>query len=317
MAETADMTEHEHEPRLFGLLVTFRRPEALANHLDVLAKQTRRIDHLLVVDNGGDDESRDIVADHASAAAEVEHLVMPDNLGPAGAIGRGLRHLLDRAHPDDWVVLLDDDDPPEREDLLDELWAFAATQLGRHALVGMVGLIGARFDFERGRIVRLLDEELEGAVPVDYVAGGQLPLIRFAAVGDVGGFAEELFFGFDDLEYGLRLRRAGYDLFIAGELALWARTLAGRLGDQVGAPQLAGTNLRPWRRYYSLRNLIVILRRHGRWRAALRMSLTAGVAKGLVLLVRQPRAGGTHLVAGFRAVVDGWFGRLGRRFDPS
>jgi GT2 family glycosyltransferase len=317
---SSDMPDSPSGSRFFGVLVTFRRPDALTSHLHGLTKQSRRLDHLVVVDNGPTAGSRAIVNDHGAAATAVEHLEMSENLGPAGALSRGLARVLELAeHADDdpWVVLLDDDDPPEREDLFEELLAFADSQVGQHPRLGMVGLVGARFDFRKGRIIRLRDDELHDAVAVDYIGGSQLPLVRVAAVRDVGVFDENLFFGFDDLEFGLRLRRGSYDILVDGALAHWGRVNAGRLGDWVGAPQLAGTNLRPWRRYYSLRNLIVILRRHGRWRAALRMSLTAGVAKGVVLLVRQPRAGGTHLVAGLRAVVDGWFGRLGRRLDPS
>lgn len=305
----------DNGPRLFGLLVTHKRHEALESHLDALAKQTKKIDHLLVVDNGPSGVESDLVFAHPEAAAELEYLAMPDNLGPAGALGRGMAHLQTRAAPDDYVVLLDDDDPPWREEMLEQLYDFALAQ-AEHANLGMVGRMGAGFDYSRGRIVRLRDDELAGPVAVDYVGGSQLPVVRMAAVEAIGGFDEELFFGFDDLEYGLRLRKAGYDVLIDGDMGLSSRVDAGRLGNAVGAPKLEDSTV-PWRRYYSLRNLIHILRSHGHNAAALRVTVVPGLGKSAVLLLRRPRRDTlASAILSVRAIVDGWTGRLGRRVEP-
>jgi glycosyltransferase involved in cell wall biosynthesis len=308
---------------MFGVLITFRRPAALQEHLDVLARQTRQVDHLIVVDNGaafpapadgpGIEEQ---LAARTDAAPSREYLPTPDNLGPAGGISCGLSRVLEIANDDDWVVLLDDDNPPRRDDLLDFLYSFATTQHAEHPELGMVGKTGGRFDLRRGRVIRLRDTELSGPVPVDYVAGGQLPLIRVGALRDVGVFDERFFFSFDDLDFGLRMRDRGYLTLIEGSVAHWARERVGHLDDGARSRPRAPIGA-PWRRYYSLRNLIFILRERGQRGAALRVSLEVGVAKAFAIAVRRPREGWSHIRLTAKAIADGWTGRLGRRVDPA
>jgi GT2 family glycosyltransferase len=297
---------------MFGVLITFRRPAALAEHLDLLARQTRRVDHLVVVDNGGTPEIEQSIAARPDAAATFEYLATNENLGPAGGIARGLTRVLELARDDDWVVLLDDDNPPRRDDLLAFLYDLALDQLARHPEVAMVGKTGANFDLHRGRAVRLRDEELVGVVPVDYVAGGQLPLIRVGPLREIGVFDERFFFSFDDLDFGLRLRDHGYRTVVDGSIAHWARARAGRLDADGGVPRNTQAAA-PWRRYYSLRNLVYLLRVRGHRGAALRVSAGDGLAKALAIGVREPHSAYAHLRFTAKAIADGWSGRLGRR----
>ena len=301
--------------RLFGVLITFRRPAALAEHLELLAGQTRRPDHLVVVDNGGTPEIEDTIAARSDAAGTYEYLATTENLGPAGGIARGLSRVLEIADDDDWVVLLDDDNPPRRDDLLASLYDLARNSHAQDPQVAMVGKTGANFDLRRGRAVRLRDDELSGVVAVDYVAGGQLPVIRVGALRDVGVFDERFFFSFDDLDFGLRLRARGLRAVVDGSIAHWARARAGRLDADGGGSRNART-APPWRRYYSLRNLVYLLRVRGHRRAALRVSVADGLGKAIVIAVRQPRDAWPHLRFTVKAIADGWTGRLGRRVAP-
>ena len=308
---------------MFGVLITFQRPAALSEHLDVLARQTRLVDHLIVVDNGATSSASatgpgpvEALAARPDAAAACEYLPMPENLGPAGGISHGLRRVLDIADDDDWVVLLDDDNPPRRDDLIESLLSFAVLQHAEQPELAMVGKTGGRFDLRRGRVRRLRDDELSGAVPVDYVAGGQLPLIRVGALRKVGVFDERFFFSFDDLDFGLRLRDLGYVALIEGSVAHWARARVGHLGGGARAPRRAPIGA-AWRRYYSLRNLVFILRERGHRSAALRVSLQDGVLKALAIAVRRPRSGWPHIRLTAKALADGWTGRLGRRVEPT
>ena len=318
------MTEHEartsptpktEAAKLFGVLITFRRPAALAEHLDLLRRQTRHVDHLVVVDNGGTPEIQDAIDARPAAFGSYEYLPTGENLGPAGGIARGLTRVLEIAHDDDWVVLFDDDDPPRRDDLLAALYDFALDQLAQRPKLAMVGLTGSNFDLHRGRAVRLRDDELSGVVPVEFVAGGQFPMIRVGPLREVGVFDERLFFSFDDLDFGLRLRDHGYHAVVDGSIAHWARAYFGRLEADGGVPRNAQPAA-PWRRYYSLRNLVYLLRSRGRRGAALRVSVIDGLVKALVIAVRQPRTGWAYLRFAAKAISDGWSGRLGRRVPP-
>ena len=97
------------EPRLRGVLVTYRRPAQLATMLTAVAAQTRPLDDLVVVDNDPATETRQML--HA-AAPVAEYIPSSENLGPAGGIALGMQRLLERAAEGDWIVTLDVDDPP-------------------------------------------------------------------------------------------------------------------------------------------------------------------------------------------------------------
>ena len=271
---------------LHGLLITYRRPAELAQTLARLAEQSRRLDRLVVVDNHPTPETRELVRATAPAQAPSDYVAAPENLGPAGGIALGVLAIDRFAADQDWIVLLDDDNPPATARCW-RSWRASASGCGPGPATGAVGLVGARFDPGAGRLRRVPDTELVDGVAVDYVGGGQFPFYRVAAVRAVGNFRQDLFFGFDDLEYGLRLRAAGYAIYGHGTLWREERRRQGRLGLTVRPA--AGVSEPSWRRYYSLRNLIAILRSSGNARGALRVTLVTGLAVPALNLVRRPR----------------------------
>lgn len=299
--------------KLFGVLVTYRRPERLARTLEALAGQTRPLDRLLVVDNDPPGGER-LTAGYRDRGLEVEYVASPDNVGPAGGIAVGMARALSFASDEDWIVTLDDDDPPRGDAVLAELEAFAADMLRRDPRTGMVGLVGARIDWRRGRLVRLPDRELRGPVAVDYIGGNHFPFVRAAALRSVGPFRSDLFFGLDDLEFGLRLRRHGYSVYADGVRWLRQRASGGRLGLEL-RPSGRVTDS-GWRRYYSLRNAIWILRKNRRPGTAAMVTVIRGFGKPLANLVRDPAGAATLLRTNWAACRDGWSGRLGRVIEP-
>jgi rhamnopyranosyl-N-acetylglucosaminyl-diphospho-decaprenol beta-1,3/1,4-galactofuranosyltransferase len=299
--------------RLFGVLVTFRRPAALAITLARLAEQDRRLDRLVVVDNAPSDESRDAVAGAAGIAGVVDHLEMAENLGFTGGVAAGMRHVLALADDHDWIVVLDDDDPVPYPNVFSELERFAEQMRLDDPRTAGVGISGGRFDWRAGRIRRVPDHELHGPVSVDHVAGNQVPFYLVSAVRDAGTFHAPLFFGLSEIEFGLRVSRAGYHFYAHGDLWRERRAAAGRLGlDLVPDKRIGPMN---WRRYYVLRNSVYMLRRFGHPRTAVRVTLV-NLGKPIVNLPLHPRLAITHLATNLRACRDGWTGRMGRRLEP-
>jgi GT2 family glycosyltransferase len=302
-------------PRLWGVLVTYRRPDDLRRHLEVLATQTRPPDHLVLVDNAPCEESEHLLEGYRAAGLAATYLPSPENLGAAGGIAAGMREVLSRADDEDWLVSLDDDNPPRRDDLLARLTELAVRLHRRDPAVAGTGVTGARFDWRRARLRPFDDGELVGDLAVDYVGGNQFPTLLVGALRRVGTFRADLFWGLDDLEFGLRLRRAGYRLVVAGELARWAREYHGRVGRPHGRVSAQG-RLVPWRRYYTLRNLVFVLRWHGRDPTAARVALVRGLGKATAIALRHPGRARVELGVTVAAIRDGWAGRLGRRMEP-
>jgi glycosyltransferase involved in cell wall biosynthesis len=300
---------------LNGVLVTFRRPAALCVTLKQLAEQTRRLDRLVVVDNDADPRVSAVVAENDDAAGSVEYIAAPDNLGPAGGLALGTSQVLRSADDSDWIMFLDDDNPPRTADMFSEITAFAGEVLRQDPDMGGVGLIGARFDVRTGLSVRVTDQELRGPVQVEYVGGGQLPCFRAAAMRDVGLPDPRLFFGFDDLEYGLRLRAAGRQMYVNGELWHRERCTYGLIGiDRSPSRTIKSLG---WRDYYSTRNLVWILRSNRRHTAAARVVGRRVLAKAIYNLPRSPLTAWAYVALGTRATFDAYAGRMGRTIDPT
>lgn len=298
----------ESHPQLWGLIITYRRPDQLEVTLARIKEQSRAPEHLLVVDNGSDPAAR-----RAAEAAGADYVDSGDNLGPAGGIALGMDRVLAQAGDDDWLVLFDDDDPPPRTDLLDELWGFAFACQAQDPMTAGVGLVGSRYDRNRGVFRRVPDEELHGAVPVDYIGGGRFPLFSSRAVRACGVFDRRFFFGFDDAEYGLRLRRAGYSLYAHGALWHEQRALSGRLNLDKLTLRTA-EQASSWRRYYGVRGITRVARLYGTPLAAAYVSLGGGLRAALTLgSVRRPLR---EVILPLRGALDGLLGRGGRTVDP-
>lgn len=302
-------TAHAPEgAKLWGLVVTYRRPEELGRMLDTLGSQTRGLDRLLVVDNGSDNSVRLLAEENGLLYVDAG-----DNLGPAGAIHLGLNLIADQAGDDDWVMLLDDDDPPHRADLIAGMWGFAHWALEYFDNVGAVGLVGARYDSRRGRLVRVPDSELTGAVAVDYIGGGQFPLYRVSAVRSAGAGDPSFFFGFDDVELGMSMRAAGYAIYCHGDFWRERRDYFGKIGL---SPRRIRTDPRTssWRQYYSVRNATVLAKRYA---APLRyLPIGAMAALLATLRIARQRRPLREVALPARGYVDAIRGRCGRTVEP-
>jgi glycosyltransferase involved in cell wall biosynthesis len=300
--------------KLYGVLVTFRRPKELANALERICGQSRAPDRLVVVDNSPTSEQRALVNRFSAGPSVTEYVPTEQNAGFAGGVAIGMRHVLEYAADKDWIVVLDDDDPPASATALAELERFARDMFDQDPATAVVGIVGGRFDWRRGRMSRVPDAELTGPVLVDFIGGGHLPLYRVSAIRSQGSFSSDIFFGLSEVEHGLRLRRAGFSIYANGLLWRERREIAGRIGVDAH-PSLRLTTMN-WRRYYSLRNTIYILRSHHRFGAAVRVSLVQGIGKPLANLPLAPRRAAQHLSLNWRACWDGWRGNMGRRIEP-
>lgn len=304
-------------PKLLGVLITFRRPEQLSSTLRALASQMRPLDHLVVVDNDASREVEEIIRRRYPNGEAVEYVPAPENLGCAGGNALGMERVLGFAEDRDWIVLMDDDDPPFSPSLLGDLKRFGEAMLTRDPRTAAVGLVGARFDWARARLdamTRIAHGQEGDAVAVDAIGGGQFPLYLAGAVRSVAPYPSEYFFGFEDLDFGLRLREAGYSLY--ADASIWREAKKTDLRfDLDSRPSFRLPDL-TWRRYYELRNIIYLLRSFHRTGTAVRVSLVRGFGKPLANLLVDPGASLRHLRMNLLACRDAWTGRMGRTIDP-
>jgi GT2 family glycosyltransferase len=296
--------------RLGAFITTLNRPAVLRRTLELLQAQSRRPDHILVIDNGSSHATRDVVAGFPSSW--VSYHGMTENVGPAGAAAYALERLTREGY--DWIYWGDDDDPPGSSDTIERLLTIATSAPEDTAAIGAVG---AAWDWTTGETRRLPDEALTGLISVDVVGGGQQLILRSEAIRKVGLPDSRLFFGFEELEYCLRMRRAGYRVLVDGAMMRECRERAGRLDwrpSRSKRPALSPHTI--WRRYYSTRNYIFAMRTFERPDLARKESLKA-VARAVLSWGRGPRFGSAFTILQLRGVVDGYRGCMGRTVVPA
>jgi glycosyltransferase involved in cell wall biosynthesis len=294
--------------RTFAVLLTFRRPDDLDRSLGAISTQSTSFDELVIVDNDPGERSVAILERHRSALGPTTYVGSPTNLGPAGGRSLGASEIMLRADDDDWIVFLDDDDPLPSPDLVERLITTADHLLEIDPATAGVGLRGARLDRWTGRLVPVGGR---GVHRVDHLHGNCVPAYRVGSLQRVGPFDARLFFGFEELELGLRLRRAGMTLYSDGDLYATA-------GSGLGEPQPRPTpslRLDPpsLRRYYALRNRLVVLGRERLIPQAIGWALVAGLLKPIAWLLAHPSAAWGHLRLNLAAIRDASAGRLGPR----
>ncbi|MBC6369028.1 glycosyltransferase family 2 protein [Algoriphagus sp. AK58] len=235
--------------KLGGFIVTYNRPATLLATIQAIFSQTHPPDFLWVVDN-----SENLETDHAVATlldSRIRCHRMGYNAGPAGAAAKGLE--LCTAEGADWIFWGDDNDPPFRDDCFERLLAIKDI----NPYCGVLGTVGHFFDRKKGVIKRIQTRLLERKdwIEVDSIAGGMCMLVSAKVVKAGIVPNKDLFFGFEELDFCLKLSRQGFTLIVDCGLFLEARKATNRLDFHQPVYSKKGNLVRE---YYSLRNLLYI-----------------------------------------------------------
>ena len=181
---------------------------------------------IVVVDNGSDDGSADSIE---LELPDVTLIRSEHNLGFAGGANLGMCAAMERGA--DCLWLLNNDAQAEPCALLALL-----AQLDADSRVGIVGGVLSEA-FGGGRIGKWTGVTRPGHGPndrLDYVAGGCM-LVRREVLDTVGLFDDRFFFYYEDADFCLRARRAGWKLAVAPDA---------RVEHEVGASVNRGSTVR-------------------------------------------------------------------------
>jgi GT2 family glycosyltransferase len=245
-----------------------------------------------------------VVADNGSAEVPrlpgVELVENGTNLGFSGGCNRAIERALELGA--DWVVLVNNDATVE-PGCFDALRAAAGHRVLTGVLLnedGSVQWAGQRLSLRTGYSGRPSLERPTVDRPVPRAVGALMAVPR-QAIEAVGAFDEGLFAYVEDVEWCVRLARAGWPTVLVAD----ARARHG-LSKSTGGHGSTATL------YYGARNTVVVCERlapRGHARTGLRRAVIAAT-----FAVRAARVSGP---AGMRAVLEGLNdarrGRLGRR----
>ncbi len=241
------------------VIVTYNRADLLTRTLAGLAAQTRRPDAVIVVDNASTDHTQQVLA--AVNDLPLQVVTSPENTGGAGGFHLGMRTAHEQGF--DRIWLMDDDVVPAAE-CLAVLMAHdgACLMAVREDLAGrLVEKSALRFDLRNPLAVRPKTASVDSTYADRAAMPAEVALENVAFEGflvkrevvDAIGFPDPTFFIFyDDVDFAIRARRAGFPV-----LGLRDAVLVRQLDfDQQHS-------LDTWKGFYMYRNLFVVHRRYG------------------------------------------------------
>jgi len=199
-----------------AVVVTHRRAEQLRASLDGVSRQTRPVDHVVVVDNGCEDAVRALVE---ALPVPATYLPSRHNLGGAGGFALGMLYALSLGADRVWCA--DDDGRPEGPEVLATLLDCAR----RHGLDEVSPVVcdiaepdRLAFPLRRGLVWRRLRSELYADGESVETSGDLLPgiaslfngaLFTARCLERVGVPDLRLFIRGDEVEIHRRLARSG------------------------------------------------------------------------------------------------------------
>lgn len=292
-----------------AFIITKDRPLELIETIKKIFSQSIPPSYIIVVDNGSKTESKDRINDLNDT--RISHHSIGYNSGPAGGAYWGMKLLFEKGY--DWVLWVDDDDPPKFDNLIEDL--FDIVHHNDNEGLGMVGAVGENFDRKKGRIVRFKDEYLKGYLEVDTISGNMFPLVskRIFEKGILPN--KNLFFGFEELDFGLSLKRAGFKILTSGSLHLKHRIQAGRL-NLISNKNQKKLYSSLWREYYSARNLAFILFHQEKSLIGTLTCICRNIIKSFVVFKHGFTYGTKVSSLILLGLFDGLFNRMDMRVSP-
>lgn len=275
-----------------AFIMTFQRVSILEDTIRSLFEQSVPPQKILIVDNDAAQSAKCVATKFENFP--VEYIPMGYNSGPAGAAKKGLEILSEQDFQ--WIAWMDDDDPPIFPNTFEILLQLANSNKN----CGCVGNVGQRFNTKNGLMIRIPDALLDGngTLEVDNIAGNMCKIVNADVCRLKNVYPDEdLFFGFEELDFDLRIKEAGYSIlvdkvFYKKHRLYWSRT---NLKIKKGTKK---DEKRIWRDYYSLRNNLIILRKHALHRAVL-----ASLMRAIIKMVSGYRFGFSYGFKNFQVVL--------------
>jgi rhamnopyranosyl-N-acetylglucosaminyl-diphospho-decaprenol beta-1,3/1,4-galactofuranosyltransferase len=266
------MTQHES---VAVVVVTYNRAGLLLRMLGALAASQRSPDAVIVVDNASTDHTKTVLDGVLDLPLQV---IRPEeNLGGAGGFHVGVEAAYEQGF--DRIWLMDDDVLPAPDCLgvlmdVDEdcLMAVREDTSGR-----LVEKAAVTFDLRNPLRIKPKTAMVETAygersamperVELENVAFEGF-MVRRHVVEEIGLPDPDFFIFYDDVDYALRARRAGFHIWAVRDAVLVRQLEFDQQHDLSG-----------WKGYYMYRNLFTVHRRYGENRLvrAKPWLITAGV----------------------------------------
>lgn len=249
----------EQHPLASIIVLTWNQRDLTLDCLASLVQMTYPADRLLliVVDNGSADGTAQAIRERYPQAVVLEN---GENLGFAEGNNVGIRYAME--HGAEYVMLLNNDTVVDLA-MLTELLTVAEGD----PTIGIVGpkmlyfdppdviwCAGNKIDWDRGGLIRLQAEERDAGAEqtpseVDYITGCGICLRR-AVIEQIGMLDPRFFIYYEESDWCLRARQAGWRVLYVPQARLWHKVSA------------AMGTASPATDYYMARNVSLFIAKH-------------------------------------------------------
>jgi rhamnosyltransferase len=247
-----DPFESPHRSQICTVIVTFNIGNAIHRCVDSIQSQ---VGHVLIVDNGSDERTREELKQLATSAS-ITLILNERNEGVARAYNQAVRWAQPRGFQ--WILTLDHDSeatPGMIDKLMRGFGALESVGIRNAAIV-------AANPYDLNIEVYSYSAPREnGGLPLycpEVISSGSLIWLRVFDI--VGSFNENLFVYFVDFEFTRRLFRAGYGAYICPEAVLLHKEGSSRRHRFLGKDTYYD-HYGKAARYYISRNTIYLMKK--------------------------------------------------------
>jgi len=278
------MIEHQKMPLVYIIILTWNQWDMTLECLTSILQVTYPNYKVVVVDNGSTDGTVESIKKHFP---QVEVIVNSSNLGFAAGSNVGIKYALDKKA--DYVLLLNND-TLVAPDCIDNLVVQAYTlpdagiltpkivYAGKNAQIWSAGSRCHPLTLDAMSVSQCRSHKLQDCEPrlVDYIFGTAM-LIRREVVERIGLFDESFFMYYEDMDFCLRARAAGYKLYYVPTAIVQHYVAA------------STRNLIPVRYYHKAYSSVLFFRKHTqgmRWLIVIPYRLSSAICT-VLRLIRQ------------------------------
>lgn len=240
--------------KLAVVIVTYNRVELLEQCLDKLEKQTYPIDAVVVVDNASTDGTAEFLQNYTRLPLKIH--TSQENTGGAGGFYQGVKLAFETGF--DWLYIVDDDVFP-LPDCIEKLMAIkqkAMISVRENNDGQLVERSALQYDLKNPFVINPKRNSIDSEYPSreempETVIVENIPfeglMIHREVVDKIGLPEPNYFISSDDVDYSLRIRQAGYQIYAVRDAVL-TRQL----------PYNQQEALSTWKGYYMYRNVFHI-----------------------------------------------------------
>ena len=285
-----------------AVVVTYRpRPDLMEN----LARLNSQVAETIVVDNGSGVDTIEMLRE---SRIELRNRLIRNerNLGIAAALNVGIRYAIEKGYR--WVATFDQDSTVTDGYMEAMLAAFEACPYKeRVALIAPVLCMSLE---ESERLRRRERARASSSAIRSAMTSGTL--LRTDIFAQAGFYDETLFMDYVDYDFCLRLQKKGWRLIRANRAHLIHRLGLAEPRSVLGLKRTTKTH-NAWRRYYIMRNRVLVYRRYGFSFPLWCLNDIMWIFLELTKILAFEEEKGDKLRNIFKGLADGLAGRTGER----